>query len=63
MCTDAPNSSKYGYQRRPNIVQDENSGLVTDSHSILAGGGTMSLNYCMYMKLMLGRQKYTHQTH
>ena len=35
---------KKGYQPGTNIVKDEKGDLVTDSHSILLGGGTISLS-------------------
>jgi len=55
---------KKGYQPGPNIVKDEKGDLVTDSHSILLDGGTVSLSYSIYMGLMmLGRQKYIQQSH
>ena len=37
------NNFKEGYQPRNNIVKDEKGDLVTDCHSILLGGGTISL--------------------
>jgi flagellar basal body P-ring protein FlgI len=33
------------YKPRTNIVMDEKGGLVTDAHSILLGGVTISLTY------------------
>jgi hypothetical protein len=47
---------KNDYQPRTNIVNNDKGGLVTDSHSILEGGGTISLS--RYMGLVkLGRHK------
>jgi len=40
---------KEGCQPRNNILRDEKSDLVTDYHSILLDGGTISLSYSMYM--------------
>jgi len=53
------NNFKKGYDPITNIIKDEKDHWVTDSHSILLCGGTISLSYWMYMGLMLlGRQKY-----
>ena len=35
---------KKSYQPTINIVRNEKGDFVTDSHSILIGGGTISLN-------------------
>jgi len=53
---------KKGYQPGTNIVEDEKGDLVIDLHSILLGGGTITLSCSMYMGLMmLGRQKCIQQ--
>jgi hypothetical protein len=53
-----------GYQPGTNIVKDEKGDMVTDSHSILLDGGTISLSCSIYMGLiMLGRQKCIQQSH
>ena len=55
---------KKGNQPGTNTVNDEKGDLITDLHSILLGGGTISLSCSIYMGLMmLGRQKYTQQNH
>ena len=36
---------KKAYQPRTNIVKKEKGDVVTDPHSILANGGTISLSY------------------
>ena len=59
MCTDAPSDSKYGYQSRPNIVKDEKSGLVTDSHSILARWRN-HVSQLLYVHEVIGRQTEIH---
>jgi len=59
MCTDAPIDSKYGYQPRPNIVKDEKSGLVTDSHSILARWRN-HVSQLLYVHEVNGRQTEIH---
>jgi hypothetical protein len=52
---------KKGYQPRTNIVKDEKDDLVTDCHSILAG---WRKPFSQLLGLMiLGRQKYIHQSH
>jgi len=49
---------KKGNQPGTNTVNDEKGDLITDLHSILLGGGTISLSCSIYMGLMmLGRQK------
>ena len=66
MCIEALSDSKYSYQPRPNIVKNEKSGLVTESHSIPARRRNRfsQLLNVGYMKLMmLGRQKYMQQNH
>jgi predicted RNA-binding protein len=55
---------KNGYQPRTNIVKDEKSNVVADSHSILVGGGIISLGCWMYIGIMmLSRLKYIQQNH
>jgi hypothetical protein len=55
---------KKGYQPGANTVKDEKGDLVKDWHSILLGGGTISLSCSMYVELMmLGRQKFIQQSH
>jgi hypothetical protein len=44
---------KKGYETINSIVKYMQGDLVTDSHRILEGGGTISLNYSMYMGLMV----------
>jgi len=39
------NEFKKGYQSRTNIAKDEKGDLVSDSHSIWLGGGTISLSF------------------
>jgi hypothetical protein len=57
---------KKGYQPRINIVRDKKGDLVTASHSILARWRShfSQLFNVPYTRLMvLGRQKYTQQSH
>jgi len=55
---------KKGNQPGTYTVKDEKGVLVTDLHSILLGGGTISLTFSMYVGLMmLGRQKYIQKSH
>jgi len=59
MCIDAPSDSKYGYHPRPNIVKNEKSGLVTDSHSILARWRN-HVPQLLYVHEVNGRQTEIH---
>jgi len=55
---------KKSYRTIISIVRDGKGDLVADSNSIFLVGGTISLNYWMYMALkLLDILKYIHQGH
>jgi hypothetical protein len=57
------NDFKMGYQSRTNIVKGKKGDLVTDCHSIVLGGGTISRSHWMYIGLMMpSRHKYSRST-
>jgi len=54
---------KKGHQPGPNVPNDEEGDLITDSHSILARWRNHFSQLLNVQGLMIGRRKYTQQNH